>query len=443
MAVEVLFWFHPLVWWLGARLVSERERACDEAVIESGSDRRTYAESILKVCRLYLEPSLACTPAISGGSLRQRIEDIMTSPIALTLPLIKRGLLTLVMLAALATPVGLGMLGAAPALAQTASPIQLAQAGPPSSSAETLVIDPAVYAGYVGTYQFPHLIGYVVQHGDRLFYEGAELFPISRTQFFSQQFDVSLTFTLDAQGNATAVTWHEKNGIPWNAPRVDAATAQAFESAKQAHIQSQTPNPGSEAALRRFWAGLQAGKPDLGNMSPPVAATTRRFLGVNLALAQQLGPIRSLQFRGVYPRGEDVYDAVYQHDTLTWRIAIAPDGTIGFLSGVHGPVQSRAPQPGGEAGIRKFWASLVAGKPNYEDMGPLLANAVHEQLPQHLALAQRLGALQSLQFRGVSRTDDDVYDALYEHGNILTWSISMGADGKVMNSTHHPGPAAQ
>ena len=30
MLVEALFWFHPLVWWIGSRLVNERERACDE-----------------------------------------------------------------------------------------------------------------------------------------------------------------------------------------------------------------------------------------------------------------------------------------------------------------------------------------------------------------------------------------------------------------------------
>jgi len=33
MLVEAVFWFHPLVWWIGARLVDERERACDEEVV--------------------------------------------------------------------------------------------------------------------------------------------------------------------------------------------------------------------------------------------------------------------------------------------------------------------------------------------------------------------------------------------------------------------------
>src|SRR5262249_20741923 len=54
MLVEAIFWFHPLVWWLGARLVEERERACDEEVVALGNNRQVYAESILKVCEFCL-----------------------------------------------------------------------------------------------------------------------------------------------------------------------------------------------------------------------------------------------------------------------------------------------------------------------------------------------------------------------------------------------------
>ena len=49
MAVEAIFWFHPLVWWLGSRLEEERERACDEEVVRMGGEPQIYAESILKV----------------------------------------------------------------------------------------------------------------------------------------------------------------------------------------------------------------------------------------------------------------------------------------------------------------------------------------------------------------------------------------------------------
>src|SRR6266576_923925 len=55
MLVEAVFWFHPLLWWLGARLVEERERACDEEVLEMGKERQVYAESILKICEFCVE----------------------------------------------------------------------------------------------------------------------------------------------------------------------------------------------------------------------------------------------------------------------------------------------------------------------------------------------------------------------------------------------------
>jgi beta-lactamase regulating signal transducer with metallopeptidase domain len=112
MLVEVLFWFHPLVWWLGGRLIVERERACDEAVIQSGSDRQTYAEGILKVCQHYVEPPL-CAAGVSGGLLRKRIEDIMTNPILSKLPVAKRCLLSLAALLAIAAPMALGLSGGA------------------------------------------------------------------------------------------------------------------------------------------------------------------------------------------------------------------------------------------------------------------------------------------------------------------------------------------
>jgi beta-lactamase regulating signal transducer with metallopeptidase domain len=43
IAVESLFWFHPLVWWVGARLMEEREQACDEHVLQTGGDPHAYA----------------------------------------------------------------------------------------------------------------------------------------------------------------------------------------------------------------------------------------------------------------------------------------------------------------------------------------------------------------------------------------------------------------
>jgi uncharacterized protein (TIGR03435 family) len=77
MGVQALFWFHPLVWWVGRRLVEERERACDEAVLRGGREPVAYAEGILKVCRFYRENRPACTSGVTGADLKKRIEVIM------------------------------------------------------------------------------------------------------------------------------------------------------------------------------------------------------------------------------------------------------------------------------------------------------------------------------------------------------------------------------
>jgi beta-lactamase regulating signal transducer with metallopeptidase domain len=52
MLVEAVFWFHPLIWWIGTRLVDERERACDEEVVQSGSDPEVYAEGRESLARI-------------------------------------------------------------------------------------------------------------------------------------------------------------------------------------------------------------------------------------------------------------------------------------------------------------------------------------------------------------------------------------------------------
>jgi bla regulator protein BlaR1 len=78
MLVEAFFWFHPLVWWIERRMVDERERACDEAVVELGGKPEAYAESLLKTCRFCVESPLKCVSGITGAGLNNRIVSIMT-----------------------------------------------------------------------------------------------------------------------------------------------------------------------------------------------------------------------------------------------------------------------------------------------------------------------------------------------------------------------------
>ncbi len=110
MVVEALFWFHPLVWWIGARLVEERERACDEGVLSLGSEPQVYAEAILNVCKLYVESPLACVSGVTGADLKKRIEAIMNNRIVLRLNFAKKVALGVAGIAALALPIVVGMM---------------------------------------------------------------------------------------------------------------------------------------------------------------------------------------------------------------------------------------------------------------------------------------------------------------------------------------------
>jgi uncharacterized protein (TIGR03435 family) len=120
MVVEAVFWFHPLVWWIGARLVEERERACDEAVVQLGNAPQTYAEGILKVCQFYMESKLTCVAGVSGASLKKRIEVIMSNRIAANLTPAKKILLASVTAAAISLPVVVGLATSPQASAQNA-----------------------------------------------------------------------------------------------------------------------------------------------------------------------------------------------------------------------------------------------------------------------------------------------------------------------------------
>jgi uncharacterized protein (TIGR03435 family) len=121
MVVEALFWFHPLVWWLGARLVEERERACDEEVVELGSDRQIYAESILKVCEFCVESPLACVSGVTGSDLKKRMVHIMNGTVVRKLDFGRKLLLSAVALLAVAVPVFFGLVNATPIRAQSQS----------------------------------------------------------------------------------------------------------------------------------------------------------------------------------------------------------------------------------------------------------------------------------------------------------------------------------
>ena len=105
MIAEAVFWFHPLVWWIGSRLVDERERACDQEVLRVCGEPQTYAEGIVNVCKRYVESPLVCVSGVSGSNVKNRIREIMTNRAVAKLSVAKKAVLAAVGTVAVITPI--------------------------------------------------------------------------------------------------------------------------------------------------------------------------------------------------------------------------------------------------------------------------------------------------------------------------------------------------
>jgi beta-lactamase regulating signal transducer with metallopeptidase domain len=74
--VESVLFYHPAVWWLSARIRSEREHCCDDLAVEICGDRSVYAEALIELERVRtVEPELALSA--TGGRLTQRIYRVL------------------------------------------------------------------------------------------------------------------------------------------------------------------------------------------------------------------------------------------------------------------------------------------------------------------------------------------------------------------------------
>ena len=62
---------------MGARLLEERERACDEHVLEILNQPVAYAEAIVEVCKLYIESPLAFVSGVTASNVNKRMEHIV------------------------------------------------------------------------------------------------------------------------------------------------------------------------------------------------------------------------------------------------------------------------------------------------------------------------------------------------------------------------------
>ncbi len=334
MLVEALFWFYPPVWWLGARLIAERERACDEGVLATGNDPQTYAQGILKVCRFYLSSPLACAAGVSGADLNQRMETIMENKFVVRLNRLQKLLLGAAGAAILAAPVLTGLATAAPG-APSADELRrnLAEQARPRTQ---VTIDPRAFDKYAGYYRMaPGLIFHISRSGGHYF-EGVigqapdEMYASGENEFFLKGLSLpaQFSFGVDGNGQASEMVLHQ-SGMEQHAARIDAAVAEQAQADLARRIAGNLPSPGTEAALRHDIDGLTRGQPDYDKMVPVLAAGTRQMLPIIQAKLVKWGALQSVAFTGVNADGMDVYTVTFRNARSEWDIApLTDDGRI-------------------------------------------------------------------------------------------------------------------
>ena len=95
--------------------------------------------------------------------------------------------------------------------------------------------------------------------------------------------------------------------------------------------------------------------------------------------------------------------------------------------------------PGSEAALRKMIEDVRVGKPDYDKMSSGLAGATRQQLPQLQSTVTRLGAIQSMTFKGVGPAGADIFEVKFEKGS-LEYRIWLAPDGKVESANVRPLP---
>jgi hypothetical protein len=101
-------------------------------------------------------------------------------------------------------------------------------------------------------------------------------------------------------------------------------------------------------------------------------------------------------------------------------------------------VKSQSPSPGTEPALRRLIEGLRTGKPNYEEMGPGLAEATRQQLSDLHSDISEAGSIQSIRFVGVGGGGADVYFVQHER---LTryWRIALDPHGMISMAWVSPG----
>jgi uncharacterized protein (TIGR03435 family) len=281
MVVEAIFWFHPAVWWIERRLIEERERACDEAVLQLGNEAEVYAEGILNVCKCYTEAPMACMSGVTGSELKQRILRIMMKQAALKLDVGRKLLLSTVGIAAISAPLVVGLLHLTEVRAQSA----------PTNLASPIA---ATWQGILHSNRDLRFVVKITKGDDgalrAIFYNLDETpggIPAISTTLNGSLLKLELPFgtyegTLSADGNSISGTWRQgQNPLPLSFARATTETEWAVpQPPPRMTPMAADANPAFEVAT------IKPSGPD--EHGPRYSFMGRRFSVVHVSLSDLL-----------------------------------------------------------------------------------------------------------------------------------------------------------
>ncbi len=75
--VEVVFFFHPAIWWISEKIRAEREHCCDDIALSACGDRVSLAHALVKVAEWQNAPQMAMAFASSKPLLLKRIQRVL------------------------------------------------------------------------------------------------------------------------------------------------------------------------------------------------------------------------------------------------------------------------------------------------------------------------------------------------------------------------------
>ncbi len=75
--VEILFFFHPAVWWMSGIVRQEREYCCDDIAVQHSGDNLTFAQALTNLEVMQAAPQLALSASGNRGSLLVRVQRLL------------------------------------------------------------------------------------------------------------------------------------------------------------------------------------------------------------------------------------------------------------------------------------------------------------------------------------------------------------------------------